>query len=332
MLYYIPLALLFLGLIGLYFIRKTPYGLLDTRVALALKLIPERKPTGIPAKKLRADFQKIMQKQARPYPVQRVEDHTITIADQAIPIRVYSNHPVDNLPILVFYHGGGWVVGNIDTHDSICRQLAKAAKVLVISVEYRLAPEHPYPIPFNDAYNALVWISKNGDSLGGNPQKIAVAGDSAGGNLAAAVALKSKAEQGPKITYQALIYPVTNLSQLNTASYQNFEKGFFLSKEMMSIYIDHYTPDVASRQQAYASPLLADTVVDLPPALIITAGFDPLCDEGEAYGKRLQAAGVPTDITCYKGTIHGFFGLAALGKAGTRAVKEVGAHLERAFA
>lgn len=314
----------------LYFIRRTPYGLLDTKVAIALKLMPERKE-GISVDQQRTDMRKMVAQYNKNIPLLRVENRNLQIDNQSIPVRIYSNHQSDNLPILVFYHGGGWVVGDLETHDGICKQLAKAAKILVVSVDYRLAPEHPYPVPFDDAYKALEWLSQNGAELGGNPQKIAVGGDSAGGNLAAAVALKARDANGPTITYQALVYPVTDLSKLTTTSYQNFESGFFLTQKMMAQYINYYTPNSADRQQAYASPLLAKKLDNLPPALVITAGFDPLRDEGEQYGERLRAAGVPTTITRYKGTIHGFFGLGALGEAGVQAIKEVGDELTTIF-
>ncbi len=318
------------AVLGVYFIRQTPYGLLDTKVAIALKLMPERKE-GISVAEQRAQMRKMIDSYKKDVPILRVENKTISLENQPIPIRIYSDSEEDNLPILVFYHGGGWVVGDLETHDGICRQLAKSAKILVVSINYRLAPEHPYPIPLIDSYNALLWLSENGQTIGGNPQKIAVSGDSAGGNLAAAVALKARDENGPIISYQALIYPVADLSKLTTTSYQNFKEGFFLSRKMMAQYIDYYTPNAASRNEGYASPLLATNVQNLPPALVITAGFDPLRDEGEQYGERLKAAGIPTTITRYKGTIHGFFGLEALGKAGVMAIKEVGDKLTAAF-
>jgi len=315
---------------GLYWIRKTPYGMLDTKVALALKVAPERKK-GLPVEVQRAQMNKMMASYNKGNSILRVDNQHIPTDDFDIPIRIYSNHVDTNLPVLLFFHGGGWVVGNIDTHDGVCRQLAKVAKVLIVSVDYRLAPEHPYPIPLMDCYAALEWIYKNAAIIGGNPQKIAVGGDSAGGNLAAAVCLKTKAENGPKISYQTLIYPVTDLSKLTTTSYQNFATKFFLTKEMMAQYINYYIADEPTKLEAYASPLLAQDLSNLPPALVITAGFDPLRDEGEAYGERLKAAGVPTTITRYNGTIHGFFGLAALGESGGLAVKEVGDKLTEVF-
>lgn len=315
---------------GLYMIRRTPYGMLDTKVALALKMIPERKE-GMSVDAQRKNMDKMMAQHNKPNPIEKVDNQHIPTDGFDIPIRIYSNHSDDNLPVLLFFHGGGWVVGNINTHDGICRQLAKVTKAVIVSVDYRLAPEHPYPAPLMDCYAALEWVYENAAKIGGNPKKIAVSGDSAGGNLAAAVCLKAKAENGPKISYQALVYPVTDLSKLTTISYQNFASKFFLTKNMMAQYINYYIADDSTRLEAYASPLLAPDVSDLPPALVITAGFDPLRDEGEAYGERLKAAGVPTTITRYKGTIHGFFGLGALGEAGVLAIKEVGDKLTKTF-
>ena len=198
--------------------------------------MPERKE-GLSVEQQRAQMRKMIDRYKKDIPILRVEDKTITVKNQSIPIRIYSDSKEENLPILVFYHGGGWVVGDLETHDGICRQLAKSAKILVASIDYRLAPEHPYPVPLEDAYNALVWMSQNGQTIGGNPQKIAVSGDSAGGNLAAAVALRARDENGPTISYQALIYPVADLSKLTTTSYQNFKEGFFLTRDMMALYI-----------------------------------------------------------------------------------------------
>jgi len=328
--YFLLLLIPLLLIGGLYMIRRTPYGMLDTKVALALKMIPERKE-GMSVDAQRKNMDKMMATYNKPNPIEKVDNQHIPTDGFDIPIRIYSNHSDDNLPMLLFFHGGGWVVGNMDTHDGICRQIAKVAKVVIVSVDYRLAPEHPYPTPLMDCYTALEWVHENAAKIGGNPKKIAVGGDSAGGNLAAAVCLKAKAENGPKISYQALIYPVTDLSKLTTISYQNFATKFFLTKNMMAQYINYYIADSSTRLEAYASPLLAPDVSDLPPALVITAGFDPLRDEGEAYGERLKAAGVPTTITRYKGTIHGFFGLGALGNAGVVAVKEVGDKLTEAF-
>lgn len=327
---YIILALFILSFLGIYFIRKTPYGLLDTKVAIALKLMPERQE-GISVAQQRAQMRKMVDRYKKEIPILRVEDKEISMNNQSIPIRIYSNTKEANLPILVYYHGGGWVVGDLETHDGICRLLAKSAKVLVASIDYRLAPEHPYPIPLEDSYNALLWMAEHGQSIGGNPQKIAVGGDSAGGNLAAAVALKARDENGPTISYQALIYPVADLSKLTTISYENFKEGFFLTRDMMAQYINYYTPEASSRKEGYASPLLTESVEGLPPALVITAGFDPLRDEGEQYGERLKAADIPTTITRYKGTIHGFFGLEALGKPGVVAIQEVGDKLTSVF-
>jgi len=328
--YFLLLLIPLLLIGGLYMIRRTPYGMLDTKVALALKMMPERKE-GLSVEEQRTQMDKMMAPYNKANPIEKVVNQHIPTDGFDIPIRIYANHSDKNLPVLLFFHGGGWVIGNINTHDGICRQLAKVAKVVIVSVDYRLAPEHPYPTPLMDCYAALEWVYENAAKIGGNPKKIAVGGDSAGGNLAAAVCLKAKAENGPKISYQALVYPVTDLSKLTTVSYQNFATKFFLTKDMMAKYINYYIADTATRLEGYASPLLAPDVSDLPPALVITAGFDPLRDEGEAYGERLKAAGVPTTITRYKGTIHGFFGLGALGKAGVVAVKEVGDKLMEVF-
>lgn len=222
-----------------------------------------------------------------------------------IPIRIYRPDAGDAKPCLVFFHGGGWVIGDLDTHDAPCRMLAKESGYVVIAVDYRLAPEHPYPTPLDDGYNAFCWIHENAQQLGIDPNKLAVGGDSAGGNMAAVVCLRARDESGPPIQHQLLIYPVTNAA-MDTESYQDNGEGYMLTRSTMSWFFDHYLVE-QDRQQPFVSPLLASDLGRLPPATVFTAEFDPLRDEGEAYGKRLEQAGVRTLIKRFDGQIHGFF-------------------------
>jgi acetyl esterase len=222
-----------------------------------------------------------------------------------VPIRIY--HPVaeDHPPCIVFYHGGGWVIGDLETHDASCRMLAEETGYAVIAVDYRLAPEPPYPAPVNDAYDAFCWIHKQAKELNIDSERLAVAGDSAGGNLAAVVSLRARDESGPKICHQLLIYPVTDAA-MDSASYKDNGEGYMLSEATMTWFFDHYaTKDV--RENPFVSPLKAESLEGLPPATIFTAEFDPLRDEGEAFASRLKASGVKTHLKRFDGQIHGFF-------------------------
>ena len=191
-----------------------------------------------------------------------------------------------------------WIAGNLDTHDNVCRKLSLNTKAIVISVDYRLAPENPFPAGLNDVYNILEWTYKNAESINGDEKHIAIAGDSAGGNLSAAVSLMAKDKNGPHITCQVLIYPSTNIYELNTESWSYFSNDFNISKEEMEKYISLYVPRKEDRKNPYASPLLAKDFNELPDTLVITAEIDPLRDEGEAYGNKLKDTGI--QCRCYK--------------------------------
>ena len=223
-----------------------------------------------------------------------------------IPIRIYRQSD-EITPAVVYYHGGGWVIGDLDSHDSFCSQIAEATGYTVISVEYRLAPEHPYPAPLDDSYEALCWIQDHAAELNINGDQIAVAGDSAGGNLAAAVCLKAKAQGKDAIKMQLLLYPVTDCNY-DTQSYLDNAEGYLLTREGMKWFWNHYIGhDDNLKTDPLAAPLQAENLTGLPAACVITAEFDPLRDEGNAYAERLKAAGVETDHQCVDGVIHGFF-------------------------
>ncbi|MFB6296440.1 MAG: alpha/beta hydrolase [Halobacteriales archaeon] len=211
-------------------------------------------------------------------------------------------------PVLTFYHGGGWVIGTLDTHEPICRALAGAADCVVVSVDYRLAPEHPFPAALEDCYAATRWVSDNAATLHADPDRVAVGGDSAGGNLAAAVAQACRDHGGPELVHQLLVYPVTDHA-FDTDSYAENAEGYFLTRADMEWFWDHYLDSRFDGNNPYASPLRARDLGGLPPASVVTAGFDPLRDEGIAYAKRLDAAGVAVEHHHYDGAIHGFFGM-----------------------
>src|SRR5438093_13283858 len=230
--------------------------------------------------------------------VARVENRALPGPLGEIPVRVYTPEGRAPFPVLVYFHGGGWVIGSLETHDGICRHLANAAGAVVVSVDYRLAPEHPFPASGEDAYAATRWAADNAASFGGDPRRVAVGGDSAGGNLAAVVSLMARDRGGPPLVFQLLVYPVTDFS-FDTPSYSENAEGYLLSAESMRWFWGHYLADPADGKHPHASPLQAENVRGLPPALVITAEYDPLRDEGEAYAARLKQAGVPVTVSRY---------------------------------
>ena len=250
--------------------------------------------------------------------VDRVAEWTIPGPGGEIPIRVYWPNSAEPLPVVVYFHGGGWVLCDLDSHDAICRALAVGSNCTFVSVGYRLAPEHKFPAAVEDAYAATSWVAEHPARLQCEGQPIAVAGDSAGGNLAAAVTLVAKAEQRPAIAFQMLVYPITNHG-FETRSYRENGEGYYLTRAAMQWYWRHYLSGAGEGESPYASPLRAENVTGLPPALVITAEFDPLRDEGEAYGRRLADAGVPVTIRRFDGMFHGFFGRASLLEPARRA-------------
>jgi len=243
-------------------------------------------------------------------PVHAHKDLTIAGSQGEIPIRIYTPEGDGPFGILVNFHGGGWVIGDLDTADAICRQMATLAGVIVVSVDYRIAPEAPYPAAVIDAYEATQWVADHMNELNGNG-KLGVTGESAGGNLAAVVSLKARDTGGPKINFQCLLYPVTDCD-LERSSYRDNGEGYILETKTMQWFWDSYCPDPTQRGDAYASPLRAEDLSHLPPALIITAEFDPLRDEGAAYGDALDAAGTEATVLMCEGLVHDFMAMAAV--------------------
>jgi acetyl esterase len=241
----------------------------------------------------------------------RVEEHQVEIADGAVPVRVLVPfEPARG--VIVYYHGGGWVLGCIDEYDTMARKLAERTSCAVVLVEYRLAPEHRYPIAVEDSYAALVWVGEHLAKIAGQGDvPLIVAGDSAGGNLAAVMALRARDQGGPPIALQVLIYPVTD-ADLDRPSYTDAENQLLLTRDAMIWFWDHYVPDPSRRSEPDASPLRAVDVGGLPPAVVLTAEHDVLRDEGEAYAERLSAAGVAVDFRRHAGQMHGFFTLLML--------------------
>src|SRR6266853_6788821 len=244
--------------------------------------------------------------------VAMVNDLSLPSAAGPIPARFYCNHAgATSVPLLVFYHGGGWMLGSIDSYDTICRRLAVKANCAVLSFGYRLAPETPFPGAVDDAYAATLWCAQNAARLGTDAGKIAVCGDSAGGNLAAVVAQMSHYSQQFRIALQILIYPATDLSR-EWPSYERNASGYMLTAAALRWLRDNYVVDPRERSDVRASPMLRASLAGLPPALIISAEFDPLVDDNEAYADRLKAAGVATRYVCFPGMIHPFFTLGGI--------------------
>jgi acetyl esterase len=273
------------------------------------------------ARKLAAESMKLLGGTLEP--VRSIENLRIPGPDCEIPIRIYTPESQAPRPALVYFHGGGWVVCDLDTHDVVCTAIAHRAGAVVIAVDYRLAPEHKFPAAVIDSYAATAWVASNAEQLGIDPKRMSVGGDSAGGNLAAVVSLKSRDEDGPAIALQAMVYPVTDLSSFATPSYQEFGENHFLTKKEMEWFREHYLRSMEDARDPHASPLLALDLSALPPALIITAECDPLRDEGAAYAKRLADDGVPVTYTCYPGMIHPFFSLSGVIPQAFDAIQQV---------
>jgi len=242
--------------------------------------------------------------------VARVENRDIPGPSDPIPLRLYWPQGTGPFPLLVYFHGGGFVLGNVDTHDALCRTLTNEARCLTISVDYRLAPEHQFPAAVEDCFAATMWAAAHAAEIGGDSGRIAVGGNSAGGNLAAVVSQRARDQGGPLLVYQWLIYPVL-APPGTTPSYQENAEGYRLPRELMHWLWNQYLPDRILDRDPQAASLQAADLHHLPPALIVTAGYDPLRDEGELYAQRLRQADVPVRLVCYDSMIHGFFGYAA---------------------
>jgi acetyl esterase len=264
-------------------------------------------------------------------PVASVEDRELVTAAGPLWARVYRPVATDDpLPIVVYFHGGGWVIMGIETHDNICRRLANASGAVVVSIDYRLAPEHRFPAALDDCVAATRWLAEHGLDVGGDPARLVVAGDSAGGNLAAAVALCARAA-GPALLGQVLIYPACDAPG-RTESYRANGEGYLLTASTMAWFWDCYLGPDGDPADPFASPIRAADLAGLPPALVITAEYDPLRDEGEAYARHLEGFDVPVVLHRFAGVIHGFLGMEALVAEADAAMAEIGAFVRDVFA
>jgi acetyl esterase len=265
--------------------------------------------------------------------VPHVEDRRVPGPAGEIPVRTYRQGGDEPKPVIVYYHGGGWVIGSLDTHDGVCRALVDALDALVLSVDYRLAPEHRFPAAIDDAFAALQWVAAHAGELGGDPGRVAIAGDSAGGNIAAVVAQMARDAGGPALCFQLLIYPVTD-HEFESSSMCDNAEGYLLTRDDMRWFYGHYLEDPGLGRHPRVSPLQATDLSGLAPACVITAEFDPLRDQGMAYADKLRAAGVPVEARVYDGMFHGFFSMIEWIDAGKiafdDAVTALGAAFERA--
>jgi acetyl esterase len=268
-----------------------------------------------------------------PGPDALVQDRQIEGPNGTIGLRIFRPLGSDGkrLPVLVWFHGGGFVIGSVPESDGDCRHLATLASITVVSVDYRLAPEHPFPAAADDCFAATSWVVERAAELGIDASRVAVGGDSAGGNLATVVALMARDRGTPRIRFQLLVYPVADLVTLDTRSHHDNAEGYFLTRKSMFWFRDHYLPREADRKNPYASPLHADLRF-LPPAFVVTAEFDPLRDEGEQYAERLERAGAVVTHRRYDGMIHGFFSMSAFLDDGKRALNDCAAALKDALA
>jgi acetyl esterase len=283
----------------------------------------------LPPAEARAAYEAMARGRTTSEVVASTEDRTVPGPDGDLPVRIYRPTADEGAPAAVFFHGGGWVIGSIASHDAFCTALAARSGVVVVSVGYRLSPEAAFPEPLEDCLAATRWVADHADELGIDPTRLAVAGDSAGGNLAAAVALRARDGGGPALAFQALVYPVVDHS-FSQPSYQENGEGYFLTAEAMRWFSAHYLGG-AEPTDPLAAPLHHADLAGLPPALVVTAEYDPLRDEGEAYAAALAAAGVPTEVRRYDGMVHGFVAMHAALAAGDEALTFVAGALRGAL-
>lgn len=261
-------------------------------------------------------------------PIGAVTERTIDGPAGPLALRFYTPRGLTGeSPALLFFHGGGWIYGDLESHDATCRVLAEEAQVRVVAVDYRLAPEAPFPAAVEDSLAAWTWLTEHAGALGIDPSRIAVGGDSAGGNLAAIVAQQTVAAGGPSPAFQLLIYPATDFLE-KAPSRHTYAEGFFLTKDFMDLAEENYLVGGEDRSDARLSPLYGD-VTGVAPAYVVTAGFDPLLDEGDAYAEKLRDAGVPVEHVCEDGLIHGFANMVAIGRTAPQAVRRAAAALQR---
>jgi acetyl esterase len=291
---------------------------IDASAQLAALAPPSADPLAV----ARNSYRQLVPLAGEPEPVHSIQDHLIETSKYQIPIRIYNPSGVSNLPAVIFFHGGWFFAGDLETHDRPLRALANAASCIVVAVDYRLAPEHPFPAAIDDGYAVLQWVASEGAEFGIDPNRLIIAGDSAGGTIATVLARKVAENNGLHVLLQVLMYPVTDPS-LQTESWREFAEGPVITLETARKAWEMYAPNIAERQNADAAPIFATNLAGSASALIIIAEYDPLRDEGIAYAARLEHAGVKVKTSIYKEMPHGFFQMAGYINGGRQVITEV---------
>jgi acetyl esterase len=284
----------------------------------------------LPLPEGRRNFQELFVSLAQPNDWGTIKDRAIPGPGGPVPVRVYKAADSAVRPLVAFFHGGGWVFGDLDSHDSMCRSLARDAEAIVVAVDYRLAPEHPFPAGFEDCWAVTKWLTSSGAELGGDPARVAVAGDSSGANLAAAVALRARDEGRVALRSQLLIYPALD-PRMSSASYEENADDPFLSRSEMEWYWPRYLGDTVDEPESYAAPAFAADLAGLAPALLVVAGHDPLRDDSLAYAGRLRQAGVAVEVAAYDDMVHGFFSCTRALDAARQALEDAGRFLGKSL-
>ena len=281
----------------------------------------------LPVEEAREAAYGTVQLAGEPEPVASVEDRRIPVRSGEIDVRIYTPEGDGPFPGVVYLHGGGWVVCDLETHDNVCRAISRRAGAVVVAVHYRRSPEHKFPVPLEDSEDAARWTAANAASLGIDPARIAIVGDSAGGNMATVIAARAREDGSAELqlALQVLVYPVTNLSSTDTPSQEEFAEDHFLTAASMDWFLNHYLAEPEDASHPHASPALLEDLRGLPPALVITAECDPLRDEGEAYANRMREAGVPVTQTRYDGMVHPFINMLGATQGAQKAVDEIAA-------
>lgn len=266
-----------------------------------------------------------------PEPVARVEDVTIPVKEGTITVRVYTPAGEGPFPVLMTIHGGGWIAGSLAVFDHVSRALVNRVGCIAVSVEHHLAPEHKFPVPLEDCYDALVWTAGHIANYGGDPARIAVLGESAGGNLAAALALLARDRGGPRLAYQVLVNPALGYPAIDRPSIREMASGYGLTREDLIWCYEQYMSSPDDWKNPYFVPMASEDLSGLPPALILTAKYDLLRDDGAVYGDQLRKAGVPAEVVCTEGVMHGFFLLTSLIEPARQAMDTAAAALRKGF-
>ncbi|MEQ8155379.1 MAG: alpha/beta hydrolase [Clostridiaceae bacterium] len=335
------IAVLAIGIIAFFTMKSniknsssnTSEGELNIPVEMNLQLDKILNPESVKGKSLK-EIREYLNSQfskwsSEPIPFTNIKNTNIDATYGKIPVRIYTPEGGGSYPVIIYAHGGCWVSGSVDGYEGVCRKLSQKSKAIVISVGYRLAPDNPFPAAVTDVYNVLLWAGKNAKSINGNENKLIVAGDSAGGNIAAAVTQMARDKNGPRPICQVLIYPAANIKDLNTPSWTYIQNKYIITRQNLEEYISMYVPKVEDRKNPYASPLLANNFANLSDALIITAEIDPLRDEGEAYGEKLKEAGVQVQVTRYNGVPHGFISMDKITDKAEEALNEIASYIQK---